>query len=128
MRGLLIRQPWIGKIMDGQKTWEIRGANTNIRGKIGLIQSQTGTVVGTADLVDVKGPLTKKQMLANVNKHQIPAQSLRQGGMPYQKTYAWVLENAKRLRRPVPYDHPSGAVIWVKLPDESVGRRVNAVA
>ena len=30
-------------------------------------------------------------------------------------TYAWVLANIRLLKKPVPYAHPSGAVIWVKL-------------
>ncbi|GAF99913.1 unnamed protein product, partial [marine sediment metagenome] len=29
--------------------------------------------------------------------------------------YAWVLEKAKRYDEPIPYTHPLGAVIWVKL-------------
>ena len=33
----------------------------------------------------------------------------------YKKTHAWVLNRAVRLKKPVPYDHPSGAVIWVLL-------------
>ena len=35
----------------------------------------------------------------------------------YPNTYAWELTNVKRLRKPVPFKHPSGAVIWVMLPD-----------
>ena len=49
--GLLIRAPWIDKILDGSKTWEIRGSNTYKAGHIGLIESGTGTVVGVAELV-----------------------------------------------------------------------------
>jgi hypothetical protein len=33
----------------------------------------------------------------------------------YRQTYAWVLEKPRRLKQPVPYKHPSGAVIWVRL-------------
>jgi hypothetical protein len=33
----------------------------------------------------------------------------------YRNTYAWVLKNPRRLKKTVPYKHPSGAVIWVKL-------------
>lgn len=34
---------------------------------------------------------------------------------PYATTYGWVLRNTKRLAEPVPYAHPSGAVICVRL-------------
>lgn len=39
-------------------------------------------------------------------------------------TYAWVLRDARRLEKPVRYDHPQGAVIWVSLAP-SVGRRID---
>jgi hypothetical protein len=35
--------------------------------------------------------------------------------LPYERTFAWVLQNARRLSEPVPYSHPYGAVIWVNL-------------
>jgi hypothetical protein len=28
---------------------------------------------------------------------------------------AWVLDNPRPLKKPLPYQHPSGAIIWVKL-------------
>jgi hypothetical protein len=41
----------------------------------------------------------------------------------YRQTYAWVLAKPRRLTTPVPYEHPSGAIIWVNF-DQSVERRV----
>ena len=38
IRGLLTKQPWIGTILAGSKTWEIRGSSTEVRGPIALIQ------------------------------------------------------------------------------------------
>jgi hypothetical protein len=35
--------------------------------------------------------------------------------------FPWVVSKAIKLARPVPYQHPSGAVTWVKFSDE-VGR------
>ncbi len=45
-------------ILDGQKTWEIRGARTSARGRVGLIASRSGTVAGVCDLVERVGPLS----------------------------------------------------------------------
>ena len=61
MRALLIRRPWIDMILDGKKTWEIRGSRTWVRGQIRLIASRSGTVVGVCDLVDCIGPLTAEE-------------------------------------------------------------------
>lgn len=44
LRALLIRHPWIDLILDGKKSWEIRGARTTIRGTVGLVASGSGTV------------------------------------------------------------------------------------
>ena len=120
MRGLLIKKFWLEKILEGEKTWEIRGSNTHIRGRIGLIESGSGLVKGTCDLADVKGPLSLTELRRNVSKHMTSLSELRKPSR-YKKTYAWVLKDAKALRKPVPYEHPQGAVIWVKLAD-SVSR------
>lgn len=114
MDGLLIRSPWIEKILYGEKTWEIRGSRTNKRGKIALIRSGSGLIVGTCKLMDVVGPISLSEMHKNGDKHCIPLNELKR--LPYPKTYAWVLKGAKGLRKPIPYKHPLGAVIWVKLP------------
>lgn len=114
MKGLIIREPWIDCIFEGKKTWEIRGSNTNIRGKIALIKSGTGKVFGTVDLVDCKKLSLSEYKQAEVY-HQVPTEN--QTEAPYKQTYAWVLENAKLFPEPVPYEHPKGAVIWVNLSD-----------
>jgi hypothetical protein len=44
--------------------------------------------------------------------------------LPYPETYAWVLKGAKRFRKPIPYEHPSGPVIWVTLRRSALGRSV----
>jgi len=80
-------------------------------------------VVGTCELCDVKGPLRLKDLRAKARKLNRLASQIT-GPMHYRDhTYAWVLRRAKRLRKPVPYDHPRGAVIWVSL-DAAVGRKI----
>jgi len=49
-KGLLIRQPFAYWIVDGKKTWEIRGSATKVRSRIAIIVAGTGTVVGTCKL------------------------------------------------------------------------------
>ncbi len=66
--GLLIQAPWVYRILDGSKTWEIRSSHTSKEGRIELIASGTGTVVGVADLVGVVGPLSLRELSANWRK------------------------------------------------------------
>ena len=102
-------------ILDGKKTWEIRGRHTHVRGRIALIQGGSGLIVGTCDLTDVVGPLTLEEFQAKANKAGLTPDEART--RPYKKTYAWVLTNVSRFKPARPYKHPYGAVIWVKLPD-----------
>jgi hypothetical protein len=49
-RGLIIGSPYIDWILAGKKTWEIRGSYTHVQGKIALIRSGSGLVVGTCEV------------------------------------------------------------------------------
>ena len=118
MRGLIIADPWIGKIINGQKTWEIRGTGTKIRERITLIRKGSGLIVGSARLVDVVGPLSLDDLRASVDRHCVALDLLRDVLGRYDQPHAWVLDDVERLDPPVPYRHPSGAVIWVTLPDD----------
>jgi hypothetical protein len=107
LRGLLIREPFVGWVLDGKKTWEIRGIATRVRERIALIAAGTGTIVGTCELVDVVGPLTRSDLVQNVGKLNLEPSDPR-GPMPYSRTYAWILARPKRLSRPLAYCHPQG--------------------
>lgn len=118
MRGLIIRFPWIDHIFAGHKTWEIRGKATKIRGPIALIRGGSGLVVGKCELVDSLGPFTLEQLQGLQDKHCVPVDELRPFLLKYKdQAHAWVLDRVVAFERPVPYDHPSGAVIWVTLPE-----------
>jgi hypothetical protein len=114
LSGLLIRSPYIDWILGGSKSWEIRGRATRKRGRIALIQSGTGTVVGSADLVDVIGPLTRSEYLSNARKTGLKRSAIPRA-LRYKHTFAWVLKNPRRLKTPVRYHHPYGSIIWVNL-------------
>ncbi|MBQ8424607.1 MAG: ASCH domain-containing protein [Clostridia bacterium] len=110
MKALIIKQPWIDYILEGKKTWEIRGCKTNIRGQIELIQSGSGLVVGSCEIVDCK-ELTLEDYACNSDKHNIAEITT----LPYKRTYAWIIANAKRYNIYRKYKHPQGAIIWVNL-------------
>lgn len=115
MRGLIICEPWLGLIFAGKKTWELRSRNTHIRGSIYLIRRGSGLIIGQADLVRVVR-LPEKEMSGHYKKHGERRNSF---GSSKKSIYAWVLGNVKKFRKPKPYIHPSGAVIWVKIGNSS---------
>jgi hypothetical protein len=120
--GLAIRKEPLDKILAETKTWEIRGKATARRGPIALIESKSGHVIGTCAVVDVVGPLTLAELQRNARRTGFQPSEL-----PYATTYAWIVRDARRLPKPVPYRHPSGAVIWVRL-EASVLRRLRRAA
>lgn len=113
MKGLMLREEWLELILSGRKTWEIRGRATAERGRIALLASGTGLVVGTCEILDVVGPLTLRELRANVSRLGDPGGTVAR--LPYAKTFAWVVGKPQRLLKPVPYRHPRGAVVWVRL-------------
>jgi predicted kinase len=113
MRALLIRSPHIEKILEGKKIWEIRGSRTDVREQVGLVRSGSGTIIGVCDVVDCIPILTDEQFRRNARKAGSKPSEVSLGH--YKNTFAWVLANPQYLKAPVPYKHPTGAIIWVKL-------------
>ena len=108
---LVVKEPWVGMILDGEKTWEIRGSATAKRGKIHLAASRGGGVlVGQCQLVDCY-PVIRSELVKNVTKHCIKDLAC----LPYKMPHAWVLAKAKRYSSPFTYKHPQGAITWVAL-------------
>jgi hypothetical protein len=117
MYGLIIHEKWLRKILDGSKTWEIRGSKTSKRGEIALIQKGSGKIYGTCELTGVIGPLSKRDLEANRGKHQVPVDELSDIISRYAKVYVWILDKINQFETPIEYHHPMGAVIWVRIGD-----------
>ena len=109
---LIVKPKWAELILSGQKTWEIRGSNTNKRGIIGIAESGTGKVYGEVELID-STPLDLKGFFIGQKWHKLDI-AWTELWTRYKTPYAWELRNAKRYDEPKPYNHPKGAVIWVK--------------
>lgn len=110
--GIVVDEPWIGLLLDGSKTWEMRSKGWSHRGWFGLVKKGTGAVYGVARLVGVGAPLSPDQMVATFEKHRIPERMIRSGQVA-KWNVPWMLSDVRRLGRPVPYRHRSGATIQV---------------
>ena len=85
---LFVRPPFAGWIVDGVKTIEYRSKASNIRGRVGIIQSMSGTVIGDVEIVG-----------CNWNEKI--------------QCYEWSLANARRYKHPLVFQQKSGAVVWI---------------
>jgi len=113
-RALIVQKHWCGLILDNVKTWEMRSARTTHRGLFGLIESGSGLIIGKANLCDCLGAIPKEKYSEYSHMHRIYSDIDRAANWKF----PWVIDNAVRFDEPVPYRHPRGAVIWVKLTDE----------
>jgi hypothetical protein len=120
MRCLIVRKQWLDLILPcnkpggllGVKPWEMRSARTLVRGRIGLIEAGSGLVVGSAMLAECLEPIASVEVArASFDLHRVNDLALLR-----KWRFPWVLREVVRFEVPVPYDHPPGAVIWVKVP------------
>ena len=98
-------------ILAGEKTMEMRKTNTNIRGRIALLNK--GFIRGFATLYRCDGPLSAQELVNRNNEHRIPAEKI--GTIDYPYKYGWMLTDEENLIEPIKYIHPRGAQIWVNL-------------
>jgi hypothetical protein len=119
LKGLVIDEPWIGLILRGEKTWEMRKTACHQRGMIALIRKGSGQIVGTAEITDSLPPLESLAAYSEAEPHhRIPSDRQPRAFGDGWRT-PWVLTNVRRIAEPVSYKHPSGAVIWVNLDQET---------
>lgn len=110
-KGLIINEKWAKLILQGKKTIELRGSNTKIRGKIGIIISGSKKVYGTVDVIGCI-EINKDEYYRLVDKHCYPFDF---DTIKYKKLYGWILKNANFYEQPKPYNHKLGCVVWVNL-------------
>ena len=89
-RCLCVKPPYALAIVTGEKVEENRTRPTRIRGRVGIIESGSGTIIGDAVLYDCT----------------------ERGDWDY----VWHFREARRYAVPLAYNHPFGAVVWVKVP------------
>lgn len=90
MKCLFVRAPFAGWIVDGVKEIEYRSRQTAIRGRIGIVQSRSGTVIGTVEITGCEW----------------------NGKLGY---YEWKLADARRFAAPLPFPPKTGAVVWIDV-------------
>jgi hypothetical protein len=128
LKALIIKTPHIDNIMSGEKTWEMRSALTKQRGLVGLIRGGSpGKIIGVVEIVDSLGKILDDNMLANQSKHLMTRERLNDPEASKYR-YAWVLKNAKRLKRAISFEQKPGSVIWVNLDAETSATLMREIA
>ena len=117
-KALIIDEPWLSKILNGEKYWEMRSTKSHFRGEFGLIRKGSGQVIGTANLIGVSGPYCDEELAHHFKHHRVGNDVISKPG--YKWRHAWELSEIKTLAKPVSYIHKNGAVTWVELDNQAV--------
>lgn len=116
-KALIIKRNWLDLILFGQKTFEIRSSNTNIRGNIALIESGSGFIVGRCNIID-SFELDKSNIKEILLKSCIENEKIIYS--MYKRPFVWIIDDAFRYNTPIEYKHPKGAVIWVDIEKQKI--------
>lgn len=110
---LTIQEVWLQKILEGSKSWELRGCRCikHLGQRIALAQSGLGMLVGEATIGECFNVTDVLWEPANMSKHQVQDRCL----VKYCPVYAWTLQDVVRYSEPRPYKRPPGAISWVSL-------------
>ena len=129
MKCLSVSQPFAELIILGKKTIELRKWNTNYRGEL-LIHAPlkvrkedakrlkidkkfvTGAIVGKVEIFDVKKYDSQKQVKSD-QKFHFASKNF------HDRTYGFLLKNAKAFRVPIPYKGQLG-LFEVTLPKTKI--------
>lgn len=112
MDALIIKPEWLDRILHNGKCLEIRGSKTKKRGKIALAESGSSLIKGTCT-IETCTRVDEELWRVFKNDHQVNI-TYKELLQRYPHPHAWLLENVKEFKEPVKYNHPKGAVIWVK--------------
>lgn len=114
MDGLIIKGKWIDKILSGNKTLEIRGNQTKKTNQpVYILESGSQKVRGKC-LISCCIPIDSEEMWVKLRRWHCVDISYEELLKIYKNPYAWVLENIEVMSDGLYYEHPKGAVIWVK--------------
>jgi hypothetical protein len=112
-RALIVHKPWANMIVSGEKKWELRSRRRKIRDRVGIIEAGSAEIIGAATLVDCIDVASSQvgSLSRWFGLHRVPTEKLSR----YLIRYAWCFEDAEIFKPGIPYHHPKGAQVWVKL-------------
>jgi hypothetical protein len=116
---LVIKPHWLEMILQGIKTWEIRGSpiKKHVGKYIYLAGSGTSAIYARVKFEACHGPLAKDVWIANVERHCVPGATLPYGV----STYAYQFGELEVATNPIQFERQKGAV---KFQDALIPRKV----
>ena len=121
---LMMKEKWLRKIMNGTKTWEIRGSNCKKHKKKTIYFAFDKKIHGCAFLYEVE-KLDLEKLKQHADKTAIPNprnEKIIQRYLEKRGCYAYKFKNVVKFKHPVCFDYDAikgpkrGPVTWNTLP------------
>ena len=112
-RLLPVLSPYAEQIVKGEKVWELRSTNTQVRERVGIALVGTKTVIGDVRVVDSR-EVSRDELREYQDLHRVTPESIERMFSVKKKCFAWILELPREYPNPVPYEHPQGAIVWIQ--------------
>ena len=110
MYGLIVKQPYASMIIDESKKWELRSTpppSSKLNKELYLLSSSY--VFGKIRIKNF-WVADKKELERHKTKHRSETIFLDINHC----SFVWEIKVTKKLSKPKPYCHPTGARVWVK--------------
>ena len=110
---LVVAAPWVGMLLSGEKTVEVRGsACRKPPGTfVYLSESKTGTVCGRVTFAGTIDLSARREWESHRAEHCVPDADPSYGA----RTRGWRFRDPVRISPPVPYEVKKGAIVWRKF-------------
>lgn len=108
----------LSKNISERKDWIIKGGKTDYRGTVLLADIERGFIVGYATLKDVC-ELDTVDFIMNERHHRVPVKN-KHNRLPYERTWAWVLQDAYSFKDPIPYVPDNKCDVWGVLRQDTL--------
>ena len=107
---LLMEEHWLGRLLQYGKTWEVRGRNCLIRGKIYL--ARKSKIYGETQIVDAF-PVTMAELdePSARAKHHIADLTI----ITYKTPFVWQFAETRRYMRPVNFTRKKGQIVFCSV-------------
>lgn len=120
--GLIIDEPWIGKILSGTKVWETGSTRSSIREPIALIRKGSGAVVGVARMINRHGPINRAQTRKRATPSGFHDQNIYPANQPiYLRVEVMGLARPSILRRISLFTNRGAPALSTVLPVSTAG-------
>ena len=107
-------------MVQGTKTWEIRGSATTVRGCVAIAEIKSKALVGSVHILGCH-LIRREDFHLHTERHQV-TDLLSSPAAFYKKIYAWELGHPVEYDAPVPWTSSCRTPIWIYF-KESLGHR-----